>query len=39
MSRYADDATISGSIIVTGSVTFNDQRKQNISLTDYFNYL
>lgn len=27
MSRYADDATISGSIVVTGSATFNDQSK------------
>jgi hypothetical protein len=27
MSRYADNATISGSIIVTGSATFNDQSK------------
>jgi hypothetical protein len=27
MSRYADNATISGSIVVTGSATFNDQSK------------
>jgi len=28
MSRYADNATISGSIVVTGSATFNDQSKE-----------
>jgi hypothetical protein len=27
MSRYANNATISGSIVVTGSATFNDQSK------------